>query len=163
MALLIRRAVADDAAAILALNAASTPALAEMDAATYAAIAGWAEAMLVAQTDGAFAGFIALIAPGSAYPSDNYAWFEANAGDHLYIDRVAVAERSWGQGVGRALYVEAERLAVAKGRKRLSAEINVDPPNPESRAFHQRLGFRELEVRMSRSGKLVVMVARELA
>ena len=39
---------------------------------------------------------------------------------------------------------------------------NEAPPNPESMAFHVRLGFRFLHSRPSRHGKIVAMLERSL-
>jgi uncharacterized protein len=140
----IRDAVKGDEEFILALNAASTPAVAKMSVADYADIAGWAHRVLVAELDGERCGFLILIRPGTAYPSDNYGWFEATFDHHLYIDRIAVSEFAKGRGVGRAFYDEASRIAVANGDQRLTCEVNVQPPNPQSMAFHERVGFRRL-------------------
>jgi predicted GNAT superfamily acetyltransferase len=159
----IRDAGAGDEEFILALNAASTPAVGEMDAQDYREIAAQAHCILIAEAGGAPAGFMILIRPGSSYPSDNFGWFEEKFDNHLYIDRVAVGKAAWGQGVGRALYEEALRIAAALGEKRLTAEVNEDPPNPESMAFHAKLGFRHLLSRTSpRLGKVVAMLERPL-
>ncbi len=158
----IRDAVKGDEEFILALNAASTPAVSEMTAQDLSDIAGWAHRVLVAELDGKPCGFLILIRPGSAYPSDNYAWFEAKYDHHLYIDRIAVSEVAKGQGVGRAFYDEAARIAASVGEQRLTCEVNEDPPNPQSMAFHERVGFRHLHSRMSRHGKIVAMLEKPL-
>jgi hypothetical protein len=160
--IVIRDAVESDEDFILALNAASTPAVAEMDAEDYRDIAGWAHRVLVAEIDGERSGFLILIRPGSAYPSDNYGWFEAKFDNHLYIDRIAVSEAAKGKGLGRAFYDEAARIAAKNGDQRLTCEVNVEPPNPQSMAFHERVGFRYLLSRPSRSGKVVAMLERPL-
>jgi len=158
----VRDAVEGDEDFILALNAACTPAVADMSRQDYRDIAGWAHRVLVAELDSKSCGFLILIRPGSAYPSDNYAWFEAKFDHHLYVDRIAVSDWARGEGVGRALYDEALRMAKALGEQRITAEVNEQPPNPESMAFHTRLGFRFLHSRPSRHGKVVAMLERPL-
>ena len=163
MAVTVRDAAPGDEDFILALNAASTPAVGDMTADDYREIAGWAHRVLIAEAGGKPAGFLILVRPGSDYPSDNYGWFEEQFDHHLYVDRIAVSKAAWGQGVGRSLYEEAMRIAAATGEKRLTAEVNEDPPNPESMAFHAKLGFRHLLSRLSpRLGKVVAMLERPL-
>lgn len=162
MGVAIRDAAPTDEDFILALNAASTPAVGEMALQAYRDIAAQAYRVLIAEAGGEPAGFLILIRPGSSYPSDNYGWFENQFDRHLYIDRIAIDERAKGQGVGRALYDEALRLAEELGEERLTAEVNENPPNPQSMAFHEKLGFRHLLSRMSGSGKVVAMLERPL-
>jgi uncharacterized protein len=158
----IRDAALADEEFILALNAASTPAVGEMALPAYRDIAAQAYRVLIAEAGGEPAGFLILIRPGSSYPSDNYGWFEEQFDRHLYIDRIAISESAKGQGVGRALYDEALKLAAELGEERLTAEVNEEPPNPQSMAFHEKLGFRHLLSRKSRSGKVVAMLERPL-
>lgn len=163
MGVTVRDAARGDEDFILALNAASTPAVGDMSAQDYREIATQAHRVLIAEAGGVPAGFMILIQPGSAYPSDNYGWFEEQFDNHLYIDRIAVSKAAWGAGVGRALYEEAMQIAAALDEKRLTAEVNQDPPNPESMAFHAKLGFRHLVSRTSpRLGKVVAMLERPL-
>jgi len=167
VALTVRDAEPGDEAFILALNAACVPSVSEMSAQGFRDIAGWAERVLIAEAAmpegrGEPAGFVILIRPGSAYPSDNYGWFETTFDRHLYVDRIAVTEASRGTGAGRRLYEAALKLAAELGEQRVTAEVNEDPPNPESMAFHAKLGFRHLLSRRSRSGKVVAMLERPL-
>ena len=154
----IREARVEDEAFILALNAACTPAVGDMPADHYRKLRGWAHRVLVAEAGGKPCGFLILMRPGSAYPSDNYAWFEARFPHHLYVDRIAIDASARGTGAGRALYEEAVRMAEANGDERLTAEVNEVPPNPESMKFHAALGFRHLLSRTSGSGKVVAML-----
>ena len=162
MGVAIRDAALADEEFILALNAASMPAVGEMALQAYRDIAAQAYRVLIAEAGGEPAGFLILIRPGSSYPSDNYGWFEEQFDRHLYIDRIAISESAKGQGVGRALYDEALKLAAELGEERLTAEVNEEPPNPQSMAFHEKLGFHHLLSRKSRSGKVVAMLERLL-
>ncbi|MEQ1780459.1 MAG: GNAT family N-acetyltransferase [Hyphomonadaceae bacterium] len=163
MTVTVRDAEARDEDFILALNAACTPAVGDMHAQDYRDIAGWAHRVVISEADGKPVGFMILIRPGSEYPSDNYGWFEEKFGRQLYVDRIAVAASARGLGVGRFLYEEALRMAADLGEERVTAEVNEDPPNPESMAFHIKLGFRHLLSRTSpRLGKVVAMLERPL-
>lgn len=163
MSVTVRDATAADEGFILALNAACTPAVGDMDAQDYRDLVGWAHRIVIAEAGGKPAGFMILIRPGSAYPSDNYGWFEEKFGRQLYVDRIAIDRSARGLGIGRVLYEEAFRMAAALGEERVTAEVNEDPPNPESMAFHARLGFRHLLSRTSpRLGKVVAMLERPI-
>ncbi|MEY4785982.1 MAG: hypothetical protein RIR41_3917 [Pseudomonadota bacterium] len=163
MTVTVRDAEARDEDFILALNAACTPAVGDMSAQDYRDIAGWAHRIVIAEADSKPVGFMILIRPGSAYPSDNYGWFEEQFAHQLYVDRIAVGRSARGLGVGRVLYEEALRMAADLGEERVTAEVNEDPPNPESMAFHVKLGFRHLLSRTSpRLGKVVAMLERPL-
>lgn len=158
----VRAAGEGDEDFILALNAACTPAVGDLTREKYRQLVGWSYRVLISEAGGAPAGFMILVRPGSAYPSDNYGWFERTFGRHLYVDRIAVADTARGLGVGRALYEHALCLAAELGEERVTAEVNEDPPNPESMAFHAKLGFRHLLSRVSGSGKTVAMLERPL-
>ena len=90
MAVTVRDAAPEDEDFILALNAACVPAVGDMPREAYRQYAGWACRVLIAEAGGKPAGFVILIRPGSAYPSDNYGWFETAFDRHLYVDRIAV-------------------------------------------------------------------------
>jgi len=159
VAIAIRDVADGDEDFILALNAACTPAVSKMDRDDYREIAAAAHRVLVAELDGKPCGFLILLRPGAAYKSDNYGWFEKTFDNHLYIDRIAVSDSARGEGVGRAFYDEAARIAAKNGDQRLTCEVNVDPPNPQSMAFHTRLGFRHLHTRPSGDDKPQKIVA----
>ena len=161
MAVAVRDATKADEDFILAVNAACTPAVGEMDAADYEEIRLSAHAVRVAEVGGKPAGFIILIRPLSAYRSLNYAWFEERYERHLYIDRIAIGADFRGQGIGRALYEDASRIAASAGEERLTAEVNEDPPNPQSISFHKALGFNYLVSRPWKD-KVVAMFERPL-
>ena len=162
MAIAIRNAAEGDEEFILALNAACVPAVSKLTLQDYREISAAAHKVLLAEVAGVRCGFLILIHPGAPYPSDNYAWFEARFSRHLYVDRIAIEAVARGAGVGQALYLEALNIAAACGDERLTAEVNVDPPNPSSMKFHQAFGFRHLLSRSSRDGKVVAMLERPL-
>ncbi len=159
----VRVATEGDEDFILALNGASGPGVAEMSRDEYRQIRRWAARVLVAELDGKPVGFLILIEPGTAYPSDNYGWFEDRFRRHLYVDRIAVDASVKRKGVGRALYDAAALAARELDEPRITCEVNEQPPNPESMAFHKGAGFHHIASRPSpRLGKVVAMLVREL-
>ncbi|MFZ4518248.1 MAG: GNAT family N-acetyltransferase [Microthrixaceae bacterium] len=148
-----------DLAGVLELNQASTPEVGDLDAGRLAALVDVAELALVAVPRNAVgapggavrsrvgdgpAGFVIALGPGRDYGSPNYRFFDAGPADFLYVDRIAVAPWAHRSGLGRALYGEVVAAARALGRSRVTCEVNVQPPNPGSQAFHAALGFVEV-------------------
>ena len=145
--MIVRDAVTADQAAVLALNNGAIPHVNALDAAQLVTLAGYAAYFRVAEDEAGLTAFVLCVPPGTAYWSDNYAWFTARHGDapaaFLYLDRVVVAPRAMRGGVGRALYTDL--YTFARGRwPRITLEVNLRPPNPGSAAFHRRMGFREV-------------------
>jgi predicted GNAT superfamily acetyltransferase len=112
----------------------------------------------------AVVGFCLVLFPGQAYTSVNYQWFMDRFTDAAYLDRVVIDERVRGQGLGTAMYAEVERRLVASPGPiaRLGLEVNLEPPNPLSLAFHERLGFIEAGRQRTPYGAEVVLLQKLL-
>ena len=152
----VRPVAEGDVDAILRLNALEVPLVSAMDRDRYEVLRGWADRTLVAEVDGGFAGFVMTFGPGTAYDSLNYRWFSDRFGtDFYYLDRVAVDPAFRRRGVARAIYDVVEEIAVEHGR--LALEVNIDPPNEPSLAFHRARGYVEVG-RQGDPGHGVVML-----
>ena len=75
------------------------------------------------------------------YDSPNFLWFRARYPTFVYVDRVVVADSARGRGLAKALYDDLFAAATSAGHERIVCEVNSDPPNPASEAFHAALGF----------------------
>lgn len=141
----------------LALNNAAVPHVNGLEPESFDALIEEAYAARVIEgPDGSLLGLLVVYAPGTAYDSANYRWLCAHFESFLYIDRIVIAEVARGTGAGRFFYQHLERLGREAGIPRLVCEVNVDPPNPGSIAFHERLGFHGIEdVANPQSGKTV--------
>ncbi|MEZ5203021.1 MAG: GNAT family N-acetyltransferase [Acidimicrobiales bacterium] len=142
-----------DADAVLDINEEVVELLAPMDRVEYRWFLGAATAW-AADVDGALAGFVLLLEPGVDYPSRNYAWVSERFEDFLYLDRVAVAADHRRRGVATAIYDAVEGLAARSGRP-VILEVNVDPPNHASLAFHLARGYEPLGDLAHPEGKTV--------
>lgn len=143
-------------AAVLALNAAVEAQTAPLTPARLDQLVAAATfARAVPDGRGGAAAFLLGFAPGDAYDSPNFLWFRARMPRFAYIDRVAVAEGARGRGLARGLYAEFAALAAARGLGPLVCEVNLDPPNPQSDAFHAALGFVELDRARAYNGRMV--------
>ena len=97
------------------------------------------------------------------YDSPNFLWFKDYCGRFVYVDRVVVGAAARGQGIARAFYEHLTALALDAGHDRIVCEVNTDPPNPVSDAFHNALGFTEVgRATLSDRGKSVRYLQRLL-
>ncbi len=159
---MIRPAEPRDFSAILALNAAWVHFTSPLDEAALVELHRQAAYHRVAEVAGSLVGFLLAVGPGQPYESPNYRWFAARTEDFLYIDRVVVSGEHQGRGVGRALYDDVIAWARRHGVGRLVCEVNAEPPNPVSDAFHARFGFVEVGTQWVAGGTKRVSL-RELA
>lgn len=79
-----------------------------------------------------------------------------------YIDQVAVATTHRRQGIASILYRQVDQWAADNAFEVLTCEVNVQPPNPDSMAFHQSLGFKALKTIGISDGTVVSLMAKEL-
>jgi len=151
-----------DLASLVAINDEAHPAVPLTSPAELADLIAMSRLTLVAD-DGEVAGFVISLAPGADYASENYAWFSARSHDFLYVDRIVLAPRLRGHGVGPMLYAAVERAARADAATEITCEVNVRPPNPGSLAFHVREGFTEVGRHATKGGTVeVALLARRV-
>ncbi|MEO1103342.1 MAG: GNAT family N-acetyltransferase [Pseudomonadota bacterium] len=149
-------------AAALALNNAAVPAVNALEAAAFSGLC--ADGQLRIVDEGNLLGLCLVLPSGLNYDSLNYRWFTDRYDHFLYVDRVVVSPAAQGRGVGRLLYQDTLDLAREAGLPRVCSEVNVDPPNPGSMAFHVAMGFTPIHERINPSeGKTVAMMVHELA
>ncbi|HET7356560.1 MAG TPA: GNAT family N-acetyltransferase [Nocardioidaceae bacterium] len=143
---------------VLALNERNVEALAPMDEDRLHELNALADRFDVIDVDGEFAGFVITFAPGTPYDSEFYGWFTERFGkDFYYLDRIVLHEDFRRRGLGGIVYDEME--AVAKQYGRLALEVNVEPPNDPSLAFHAGRGFTEVG-RYDAGHKVVAMMEK---
>jgi len=162
----VRPLAARDIPQLVALNRAAVPAVNDIDAAemqTLVAQSRLAVGVLDTEHPDAVLGFVLALAPGVDYASENYRWFSARSDSFLYVDRIVVAEGHRSAGIGALLYDAVFAMAAADGAAEVCCEVNVEPPNPGSLAFHARLGFEEVGRQATKGGSVVVaLLARTI-
>lgn len=67
-----------------------------------------------------------------------------------------------GRGLARLLYGALITRARAAGHERIVCEVNADPPNPASDAFHRAFGFAPVGTAPLENGKTVSYLALRL-
>lgn len=147
-------------AALLALNNAHATELSWLDSERLAHLV--AQAYAAWRIDAADALLIALDERAS-YDNPNFRWFRDRFPRFVYVDRIVVAPMARGRGLARRLYDALIRKASEAGHDRVVCEVNLDPPNPQSDAFHAALGFSEVgSASIHGSTKTVRYLARAL-
>jgi predicted GNAT superfamily acetyltransferase len=156
----LRRPAASDIEAMLALSNANHVEVGRIERnalerliglAFHVRIAGDVDALLIG------------LEQGADYASPNYHWFEQHYDRFAYVDRVVVAESARGTGLARRLYENFFDAARKAGHTRICCEVNYDPPNPASDAFHAHMGFEEIgRAHLPDRGKSVRYLLRTL-
>lgn len=133
---------APDEGAILALNQAHHTETSLLSAVELRA--SLVQAFHVGLCDDGRDAFLIAFDQDAISASPNFQWFKSRYKRFVYIDRVIVAPKKRGQGLARKLYEELFTAAAHAGYALIGCEVNVEPPNPISDAFHEALGFSEV-------------------
>ena len=153
MSIVVRPLENADLPALVGLNNGAVPAVPPTDRGELAELTVLGSLALVAeQVPGAPLGFLIAMDPGADYASENYRWFSGRGDSFVYVDRIVVAPEARGTGIGRALYDAVFARAREHGFAEVDCEVNVRPANPESLAFHARLGFEQLDEQETKGG-----------
>jgi predicted GNAT superfamily acetyltransferase len=108
--------------------------------------------------------FIMTFDQDANYDSPNFLWFRTRYPRFVYVDRVVVAKSARGRGHARRLYDALFEQAKQAGQTIVTCEVNAEPPNPASDAFHAALGFAEVGDAVIHGGeKSVRYFLREIA
>ena len=108
-------------------------------------------------------GFILAFDQCADYESPNYRWFRDRYARFLYVDRIVISPQRRGEGLARKIYADLFAFANEAGADFVCAEVNSEPPNPSSDAFHAAMGFETVgEARLEDRGKTVRYIARKV-
>ena len=149
----IVRVSPDDEPAILALNNEHAAELSWLQPERLSFLLG--EAFYTRRV-GALEAFIMSFDQDASYDSPNFLWFRERYQRFVYVDRVVVAAEARGRGHARRLYEDLFDHVSHAGQTIVTCEVNADPPNPASDAFHAALGFAEVGDAVIHGGKKAV-------
>jgi predicted GNAT superfamily acetyltransferase len=149
MSIVIRDVREHELDSVLALNNAAGPAILPLDAARVRRFHSEAEYFRIAERDGALAGFLVGFGSDTAHDSENFQWFRERQPHFFYIDRIAVASRRRGGGVGRAFYADVQSYAELR-YPQMTCEVFLEPGSDPALLFHGSFGFREIGQRVLR-------------
>ncbi|HHY99868.1 MAG TPA: GNAT family N-acetyltransferase [Bacillota bacterium] len=152
----IRPATPEDYEEILKLNEESVHFLSPLSKEKLIHLHQESEILKVVETDGKVEAFVLALREGKDYDSVNYAWFSKNYEKFLYIDRVVASVKQQGSGLGKMLYEDVFKHAKSIDVPVVTAEIDIEPPNPVSLKFHEKFGFKEVGKQAVAGGKKIV-------
>lgn len=149
-----------DEAAILSLNNRHAEELSWLEEERLSLLLGQA---FYARRIGTVEAFIMTFDQDASYDSPNFLWLKQRYPRFVYVDRVVVDEAARGRGHARRFYEDLFEQAKRAGHGVVTCEVNADPPNPASDAFHTRLGFHGIGTAVIHGGKKTVRYfAREI-
>jgi predicted GNAT superfamily acetyltransferase len=99
----------------------------------------------------------------ASYENPNFLFFRSRHERFVYIDRMITAAHAQRRGLGRRLYEDLFARVRQAGHAIVGCEVNLEPPNPASHAFHARLGFEEVGQATLQNGKTVRYLELRLA
>jgi predicted GNAT superfamily acetyltransferase len=149
MSIVIRDVREHELDSVLALNNAAAPTILPIDPSKLRYLFAGAEYFRVAERDGTLAGFMIGFGSHCDHDSSNFRWFRKRYERFFYIDRIVVASRRRGGGLGRAFYADAQSYAELR-YPHIACEVfldaaNSDPALPDpALLFHGSFGFREV-------------------
>ena len=155
-----RAMVAEDYVWVHALN---TEHETELSPLTREQLVGLADQAFLKQVADPEAAFMLAFDQSAAYDSPNFLWFCERYPRFAYVDRVAVSGDHRRKGLAARLYDALFDAARAAGHSHVVCEVNSDPPNPGSDAFHAARRFEIVgEAHLGDRGKTVRYMACRL-
>jgi predicted GNAT superfamily acetyltransferase len=143
MSIVIRDVREHELDSVLALNNNAGLAILPLDTAKAHRFYEQAQYFRVAERDGNLAGFLVGFGSEADHDSSNFAWFRERYPQFFYIDRIVVASRRRGGGVGRAFYADVQSYAELR-YPHLACEVFLDHGADPALLFHGSFGFREV-------------------
>ena len=162
MSIVIRDVREHELDSVLALNNNAGLAILPLDTGRLQRFHDRAGYFRVAERDGNLAGFLVGFGHESDHDSSNFTWFRERYPQFFYIDRIVVASRRRGGGVGRAFYADVQSYAELR-YPQLACEVFLDHGADPALLFHGSFGFREVgQNLMPANGVRASMLMKEL-
>ena len=160
----VRAMTTMDSPHVLRINASGRPGVAPLNAEELARMLALSNEHLVATNDDdSVLGYLLAFHRAAPYDGEEFLTLRsAIAEPFIYIDQVAVAADHKGRGLGRALYEELERIAGQRRIRFFCCEVNTRPSNPDSLAFHKKLGFAFFVPLVTLDGREVELLTKAL-
>ena len=158
--IVIREVRPDDLPEMLRINVESSPGVTQLTLSGIAGLVTEATLAWVAVADRRIAGYLIAFLGSASYGGEEFAWFKQRTQNFVYVDQVALAPSYRGRGIGSMLYSELERWGSKQQCASLNCEVNLDPPNPASMAFHTSYGFIQIGRMHTSDGRHVALLQK---
>ena len=131
---------------VLEINNANTPGVSEL---TFAELEldlhSSLHALAIDNEHGEVCAFCITFDPGAPDAGANHRWFAERYKSFVYLDRIAIDSNHQNRRLGASLYQSVQQhMLKSAEHSLLCCEVNLEPPNPGSLRFHQRIGFTEV-------------------
>ena len=149
---------------VLEINNATTPGVSELTFAELESdLNNSLHALAIVNEQGEVCAFCITFDPGAPDAGANHRWFAERYRSFVYLDRIAIDSNHQNRGLGALLYqaVEQHMLESAE-HSLLCCEVNLEPPNPGSLRFHNRLGFTEVGQQSPQHGYIVSLLMKTI-
>ncbi len=143
---------------VLTLNRTHEHLTAPMDADFLHYLTGVAT-VEVFRAGAAFAGLVVTVRGDSTYAGENFRWFAERYDSFDYLDRIIVHDDFRRQGLAGRVYDEVEARSAARVPV-LTLEVNIEPPNEASLAFHAARGYEQVGERDVEDHRVGLLVKR---
>lgn len=149
---------------VLRINALSIPGVALLDYAELIRLASLQNAhYTVKSADNRIAGYALAFPDHAAYDGEEFQTLRRLCSrPFLYVDQVAVDPSMRRRKVAVSLYKALENEARRAAMTALCCEVNLEPPNPTSVAFHQAMGFHVVEDLETVDKRIVSLMIKRL-
>ena len=131
---------------VLEINNTNTPGVSELKLSELEVdLSNSLHALAIDNEYGEVCAFCITFDPGAPDAGDNHRWFAERYESFVYLDRIAINSNHQNRGLGALLYQSVEQhMLKSAEHSLLCCEVNLEPPNPGSLRFHQRIGFTEV-------------------
>ena len=149
---------------VLEINNANTPGVSELTMAELQTdFRNSLHALAIDNEHGEVCAFCITFAPHAPDAGVNHRWFSERYESFVYLDRIAIDSNHQNRGLGALLYQKVEQYMLNSAEhSMLCCEVNLEPPNPGSLRFHQRIGFTEVGQRIDLPPYKVAMLVKGL-
>jgi predicted GNAT superfamily acetyltransferase len=147
---------------IIAINEAGQPGVSSLTPAELSLVRSQAPLFEVAEVGRDIVGYLIAYLDTNVYDGEEFNWFKQCYTHFLYVDQVAVAQSARRAGVGAQMYRLLEQRAREQRLASLTCEVNLEPANPVSLAFHTRQRFVEVGTMATSDGRTVSLRRKEL-